>query len=127
MNHINKNTDLKNIIKVSINNNITMSLTMEQHKKKILKPTIIKYKGLDWLNKENTEKKFIKKKMLELKTSYNNIKKLISKNGNKQIIEEYKKFDKKYCSVSPLLNCFNNVTEYLLKYIFDGSFASVLP
>ena len=94
MNHINKNTDLKNIIKVSINNNITMSLTMEQHKKKILKPTIIKYKGLDWLNKENTEKKFIKKKMLELKTSYNNIKKLISKNGNKQIIEEYKKFDK---------------------------------
>ena len=111
MNHINKNTDLKNIIKVSINNNITMSLTMEQHKKKILKPTIIKYKGLDWLNKENTEKKFIKKKMLELKTSYNNIKKLISKNGNKQIIEEYKKFDKKYCSVSPLLNCFNNVTD----------------
>ena len=90
MNHINKNTDLKNIIKVSINNNITMSLTMEQHKKKILKPTIIKYKGLDWLNKENTEKKFIKKKMLELKTSYNNIKKLISKNGNNKLLKNIK-------------------------------------
>ena len=48
MNHINKNTDLKNIIKVSINNNITMSLTMEQHKKKILKKTIIKYKDIEW-------------------------------------------------------------------------------
>ena len=131
MNHINKNTDLKNIIKVSINNNITMSLTMEQHKKKILKPTIIKYKGLDWLNKENTEKKFIKKKMLELKTSYNNIKKLISKNqntigfsvggsGNSALVQKLQSYIDVNVKPQFIADYLNNNTDDLDEYILNN-------